>query len=144
MPKKWIPLESNPEVMTEFASRIGLDTKQYSFHDIFGLDEEVCTVHGSQPCLENHTDLLQRLQQLQPSVCACIACLWFVHEPEQNTFGVQHFAPPNTSSISMRMRRCPVSLRPGFMTFGSMVAAAGHGASASAGSAAAVPHHQGE
>ena len=40
MPKKWIPLESNPEVMTEFASRIGLDTKQYSFHDIYGLDEE--------------------------------------------------------------------------------------------------------
>jgi hypothetical protein len=41
MPKKWIPLESNPEVMTEFASRIGLDTQQYSFHDIYGLDDEV-------------------------------------------------------------------------------------------------------
>jgi hypothetical protein len=59
MPKKWIPLESNPEVMTEFASRIGLDTKQYSFHDIFGLDEEVCTVRGSgAPCLETHAHLL--------------------------------------------------------------------------------------
>lgn len=41
MPKKWIPLESNPEVMTEFASRIGLDTAKYSFHDIYGLDDEV-------------------------------------------------------------------------------------------------------
>uniref|UniRef100_A0A383W0T3 Ubiquitin carboxyl-terminal hydrolase n=1 Tax=Tetradesmus obliquus TaxID=3088 RepID=A0A383W0T3_TETOB len=41
MPKKWIPLESNPEVITEFASRIGLDTKQWAFHDVFGLDEEL-------------------------------------------------------------------------------------------------------
>jgi hypothetical protein len=41
MPKKWIPLESNPEVITEFASRIGLDTQQWAFHDVFGLDEEV-------------------------------------------------------------------------------------------------------
>lgn len=41
MPKKWIPLESNPEVITDFASRIGLDTKQWAFHDVFGLDEEV-------------------------------------------------------------------------------------------------------
>jgi len=41
MPKKWLPLESNPEVMTEFASRIGLDTSQVAFHDIFGLDPEV-------------------------------------------------------------------------------------------------------
>jgi ubiquitin carboxyl-terminal hydrolase L3 len=41
MPKKWIPLESNPEVITDFASRIGLDTQQWAFHDVFGLDEEV-------------------------------------------------------------------------------------------------------
>jgi ubiquitin carboxyl-terminal hydrolase L3 len=41
MPKKWIPLESNPDVITEFASRIGLDTQQWAFHDVFGLDEEV-------------------------------------------------------------------------------------------------------
>jgi hypothetical protein len=47
MPKKWIPLESNPEVMTEFASRVGLDTQQYSFHDIYGLDDEVRTYNGS-------------------------------------------------------------------------------------------------
>lgn len=37
--KKWLPLESNPEVMTEFASRIGIDSSQYAFHDVFGLDE---------------------------------------------------------------------------------------------------------
>lgn len=41
MPKKWIPLESNPDVITEFAGRIGLDTAQFSFHDVFGLDPEV-------------------------------------------------------------------------------------------------------
>lgn len=40
-------MESNPEVMTEFASRIGLDTQQFSFHDIFGLDEEVRLGEGA-------------------------------------------------------------------------------------------------
>lgn len=43
MPKKWIPLESNPEVITDFAGRIGLDTSKWAFHDVYGLDDEVCT-----------------------------------------------------------------------------------------------------
>ncbi|KAI8475782.1 MAG: peptidase C12, ubiquitin carboxyl-terminal hydrolase 1 [Monoraphidium minutum] len=41
MGKKWLPLESNPEVMTEFAERIGLDTTQHAFYDVLGLDEEL-------------------------------------------------------------------------------------------------------
>ncbi|GBF91570.1 ubiquitin carboxyl-terminal hydrolase-like [Raphidocelis subcapitata] len=41
MTKKWLPLESNPEVMTEFAARIGLDTSKHAFYDVFGLDEEL-------------------------------------------------------------------------------------------------------
>lgn len=51
MPKKWLPLESNPEVITEFASRIGLDTTKYAFHDVFGLDEEVRVPYSAAPSL---------------------------------------------------------------------------------------------
>jgi hypothetical protein len=37
-PKKWVPLESNPDVLTDFAQKLGLDTSQYSFCDVYGLD----------------------------------------------------------------------------------------------------------
>jgi ubiquitin carboxyl-terminal hydrolase L3 len=39
--RSWLPLESNPEVLTEFAHKIGLDTTKHVFHDVFGLDEEL-------------------------------------------------------------------------------------------------------
>ncbi|MEW5309666.1 MAG: hypothetical protein WDW38_001536 [Sanguina aurantia] len=41
MPKKWIPLESNPEVLNEFVTALGIDVSRYSFSDVFGLDEEM-------------------------------------------------------------------------------------------------------
>lgn len=37
--KRWLPLESNPEVMNDFAGKLGLDTSAVSFCDVFGLDE---------------------------------------------------------------------------------------------------------
>ena len=39
MGKRWLPLESNPVVLNDFTSKLGLDVSQYSFHDVFGLDE---------------------------------------------------------------------------------------------------------
>ncbi|KAH8926946.1 ubiquitin carboxyl-terminal hydrolase isozyme L3 [Atractiella rhizophila] len=38
---KWIPLESNPEVMNQWASTLGMDVEAVCFQDIFGLDEEL-------------------------------------------------------------------------------------------------------
>ena len=38
-PKKWLPLESNPDIMTQFAAQIGLDASKFAFCDVFGLDE---------------------------------------------------------------------------------------------------------
>jgi ubiquitin carboxyl-terminal hydrolase L3 len=39
MGKKWVPLESNPQVMTDLAQQLGVDITKFSFHDVFGLDE---------------------------------------------------------------------------------------------------------
>lgn len=39
MEKKWLPLESNPDVLNDFTSSLGLDVSKYSFHDVYGLDE---------------------------------------------------------------------------------------------------------
>jgi ubiquitin carboxyl-terminal hydrolase L3 len=37
----WLGLESNPDMMNEFAKKLGLDTTQYCFGDIFGLSEDL-------------------------------------------------------------------------------------------------------
>mmetsp|Transcript_25498 Transcript_25498/g.55461 ORF Transcript_25498/g.55461 Transcript_25498/m.55461 type:complete len:237 (-) Transcript_25498:928-1638(-) len=44
MVKKWIPLESNPSVFNDFASKLGIDVSQYSFCDVFGLDEDLLSM----------------------------------------------------------------------------------------------------
>lgn len=36
--KRWLPLESNPAVLNEFAERIGMTDANYRFCDVFGLD----------------------------------------------------------------------------------------------------------
>jgi len=37
----WLGMESNPDVMNAFAEKLGVDTNQYSFGDIFGLNEDL-------------------------------------------------------------------------------------------------------
>lgn len=39
--KSWIPIESNPDVLSSFANKLGVESSSYTFHDVFGLDE-VC------------------------------------------------------------------------------------------------------
>ena len=39
MGKQWIPLEANPEVLNEYAQKIGVSGASYEFTDVYGLDE---------------------------------------------------------------------------------------------------------
>ena len=39
MGKRWLPLESNPDVLNDFTNALGLDVSKSSFQDVFGLDE---------------------------------------------------------------------------------------------------------
>jgi len=39
MGKRWLPLESNPDVLNTFSSKLGLNVVDYAFCDIYGLDE---------------------------------------------------------------------------------------------------------
>lgn len=48
MGKKWVPLESNPEVLNHFAHTLGFSTSTYAFCDVLGLDE-VCAA-ALAPC----------------------------------------------------------------------------------------------
>eukprot|EP01025_Chloroclados_australasicus_P044072 TRINITY_DN4749_c0_g2_i1.p1 TRINITY_DN4749_c0_g2~~TRINITY_DN4749_c0_g2_i1.p1 ORF type:complete len:247 (+),score=49.33 TRINITY_DN4749_c0_g2_i1:68-808(+) len=39
--KRWLPLESNPEVINSFVQKLGLDTSLFKFQDVYGLDDEL-------------------------------------------------------------------------------------------------------
>ena len=47
MGKKWLPLESNPDVMNSFVEKLGLDITAHAFCDVFGLDD----VRSLRPCI---------------------------------------------------------------------------------------------
>jgi ubiquitin carboxyl-terminal hydrolase L3 len=38
---RWLPLESNPDVINKFVSNLGMSTAKYEFTDVFGLDPEL-------------------------------------------------------------------------------------------------------
>ena len=44
----WLPLESNPQVFTEFGHSVGLPL-DWGWHDVFGLEEELLAM-VPQPC----------------------------------------------------------------------------------------------
>ena len=44
----WLPLESNPEMLNEFAHRVGM-SDAFSFNDVWGLDESL-TAMIPRPC----------------------------------------------------------------------------------------------
>lgn len=39
MGKRWVPLESNPEVLNSYVTGLGAETDQYSFCDVYGVDQ---------------------------------------------------------------------------------------------------------
>lgn len=46
---RWLPLESNPDLLNSFLRRMGVDAS-VAFHDVFGLDPELLGMIP-QPCL---------------------------------------------------------------------------------------------
>ena len=63
MGKKWLPLESNPDVLNDFTTALGLDVSRHSFHDVFGLDEvPACVYNSSIPI----TSDMQRMDAESP------------------------------------------------------------------------------
>ena len=38
---RWLPLESNPESYTKWSEALGLDTSEWQFQEVFGLDDEL-------------------------------------------------------------------------------------------------------
>ena len=49
--KVWTPIESNPDVFTNYAEALGFPTYAYRFHDVLGLEPEMWTVYIPQPVI---------------------------------------------------------------------------------------------
>ncbi|XP_043693118.1 ubiquitin carboxyl-terminal hydrolase 3-like [Telopea speciosissima] len=39
--KKWLPLEANPDIMSQFLWGLGLPVDEAEFYDVYGLDDEL-------------------------------------------------------------------------------------------------------
>jgi Ubiquitin carboxyl-terminal hydrolase, family 1 len=51
MGKRWVPLESNPDVLNVFAKSIGAPASLWSFCDVYGMDT-VCSQSAACPDLQ--------------------------------------------------------------------------------------------
>ena len=49
--KEWVPLESNPEVFSNYAAALGFPTEMFKWHDIYGFEPEMWTVFVPQPVI---------------------------------------------------------------------------------------------
>jgi len=47
---RWLPLESNPEVMNKYISNLGVDTTLWKYCDVYGLDSELLAMVPSPCC----------------------------------------------------------------------------------------------
>lgn len=110
--KSWLPLESNPAVMTDYLGKLGLDTKRWQFHDVLGLDEEllalvpqpvkaVLLLFPITPASEaakaaQEERLAREGQTMSPSV-------WFMRQTVGNacgTVGLVHAALNNAAAVA--------------------------------------------
>ena len=98
MPKRWLPLEANPDVMNAFARQLGL-APTLAFHDVFGFDDELLDFIP-QPCvavlmLFPITDATGRVTGTAPPSGSSVDDVWFARQTVSNacgTMGVIHAA----------------------------------------------------
>lgn len=49
--KTWLPIESDPQIFSAFAEKIGFPTIMFNFHDVLGFDPEMWAFSVTQPVL---------------------------------------------------------------------------------------------
>uniref|UniRef100_A0A061SEX6 Ubiquitin carboxyl-terminal hydrolase n=1 Tax=Tetraselmis sp. GSL018 TaxID=582737 RepID=A0A061SEX6_9CHLO len=111
--KRWLPLESNPEVMTTFLGQLGVDTSKWAFCDIFGLDQELLAM-VPQPVLavlmlfpitdETEKARQKEEDQISESGQRLSSDVWFTKQTVGNacgTIGLIHAVANNTDRINI-------------------------------------------
>merc|ERR1719265_195875 len=91
----WVPLESNPEMLNEFASRVGTP-KGWAFVDVLGIDAEILAT-VPQPCmavtllfqLSRKLERCKKQQQARIKACGQVlsADLFFMQQYVGNACG---------------------------------------------------------
>jgi len=88
--QNWVGLESNPEVLTEYAHKLGVD-KTWAFSDVIGLDEESLR-HVPEPCvglifLYPYSQLEMHKRSRGASRGKAIDGVWFMSQTIGNACG---------------------------------------------------------
>ncbi len=90
--KKWLPLESNPDIFNQLGAQLGLPTSEVEFYEVFGMDAEVLSLLAL---------LVQKVQILtQLRAAACHAARAVICAPR--------LFPSHTSVPQSRRRGCNV------------------------------------
>ena len=98
MPKKWLQLEANPDVMNAFAHELGL-SPSLAFHDVYGFDDDLLEFIP-EPCvavlmlfpLTPRTESVAGVDAPAPDA---VSSVWFARQTVSNacgTMGVIHAA----------------------------------------------------
>ncbi|KXS11596.1 ubiquitin carboxyl-terminal esterase L3 [Gonapodya prolifera JEL478] len=111
---RWLPLESNPDVMNNYASKIGVDMASHSFVDVWSLDHEVLAF-VPQPVLavillfptsdNYHNFTRSQIASIQAAGQTVDPLLYFARQTIANacgTFGMLHALTNNTPPLTLK------------------------------------------
>ncbi|XP_013792312.2 ubiquitin carboxyl-terminal hydrolase isozyme L3-like [Limulus polyphemus] len=112
MSTKWLPLESNPDVMNKFIYKLGVP-KDWSVVDVFGLDDELLSTIPSPvlavlllyPLGKEHDKLVKEEEErIKSSGQSVSDQVYFLHQTIRNACGtvaLLHAVANNTGRIKL-------------------------------------------
>ncbi|XP_012555781.1 ubiquitin carboxyl-terminal hydrolase isozyme L3 isoform X1 [Hydra vulgaris] len=99
---RWLPLESNPDVMNRYIKALGVDTDKWKFVDVYGLDDELlemvphpaCAILLLFPINSNYEkNRIEEEEKVRSEGQFVSSCLYFMPQTISNacgTLGVIH------------------------------------------------------
>jgi len=111
---RWLPLESNPEVLNDFISKLGVDTSKWSYCDVYGIDPDLLAMIP-RPVIallllfpitqatetddkKQAEEIIQKGQTVSPN-------LWYIKQTIGNacgTIGVLHSIGNNLEKLDLK------------------------------------------
>jgi len=110
---RWLPLESNPEVMNKYISNLGVESKDWKYFDVYGLDPELLMMVPQPavallllfPITDNYRQFCEaELKRFETEPQTVTENIYFMKQTVGNacgTVGIIHSLANNTDSIKV-------------------------------------------